>query len=891
MPEEIRRRAAIHSDQLAATLSCMGDGVIATDRNGVIDFMNLEAEKLTGWHGLQATGKDIDEVFDIHIKEDKILIKNKIEQVIRKNETMGLTSGSKLIAKHGVRYYISASFSVVKGLEGELHGVVIVFRDITRIREMEKEISREKNNLRGLFELMPLGMIIMDQNRVVKQVNSTYSKMFGMPKSDIVGKQIEQAMQCVVSFKETCGKSEVCKTCKFRQIMYQLPITDEHSEEIMISMLVLIYGVPTRLWMKFNFVFISTEAENQIGVIIENVTAQVRHEEELNKAKHSVIKMLDTLPIMVWKTDINQKYEYLNQTFLDFLGMDKEQGIKTLSTIFHKRTYDYQTKGDSPKFENSIGYQMEMQMRRKDGKYRHMLCIVTPYFDLNNSFSGFLGTVLDIDDRKRTHLELQRAKEQAEMANRAKSEFLANISHEIRTPLNGIVGMIDLTLFTNLDYEQKENLYIAKTCVNSLLNIINDVLDFSKLEAGKMSIKPTLFEFQTLIDDLVKIHNLSIEEKGLCLYVKIHPKMPKYLIGDLHRLKQILNNIIVNAVKFTDKGSITVQADCRSLIGENCEIEFSIKDTGIGIAKEDVNKLFKSFSQIDASFTKQYAGTGLGLVISKQLVDMMDGKIGVESIKGEGSIFSFTLCFKVGSLQNNKDFSVQMIEKKKVKGHILLAEDDKISQVVIARMLKEKGYSLDIANNGVEALAFHEKKIYDIILMDIQMPEMDGIKAAQRIRQREAALRYTPIIALTAFALMGDREKFISMGIDEYIAKPIDRDELFFVIESMICREKKSIEPPSLKETIKTNEKINYLQNVEGYLMHLAQAADNKNIYEIELFAHQIKLLFERMGVEQLKNMTFKIELASRRGDFEQINEYLVKLKDALGRYKQSIGD
>ncbi|MDF2879080.1 MAG: arcB1, partial [Clostridia bacterium] len=814
MPEEIRRRAAIHSDQLAATLSCMGDGVIATDKNGVIDFMNLEAEKLTGWHGIQATGKDIDEVFDIHIKEEKILIKNKIEQVIQKNKTMGLTSGSKLIAKHGVRYYISASFSVVKGLEGELHGVVIVFRDITKIREMEKEISREKNNLRVLFELMPLGMIIMDQNRVVKQVNSTYSEMFGMPKSDIVGKQIEQAMQCVVSFKETCGKSEVCKTCEFRQIMYQLPITDEHSEEIVISMLVLIYGVPTRLWMKFNFVFITTEAENQIGVIIENVTAQVSHEEELNKAKHSVIKMLDTLPIMVWKTDTNQKYEYLNQTFLDFLGMDKEQGIKTLSTIFHKETYDYQTKVDSPKFENNLGYQMEMQMCRKDGKYRHMLCIATPYFDLNNIFSGFLGTVLDItdrkhaelkigesnkkyyslfmnmeggfayckvlygsnhdivdlefleinegfekifdfwkkhilgkklteifsgdtrsiqevlkkinailkgryiygdeiflkstkrwyslniyspqnnhiaiiiqdiDDRKRTHLELQRAKEQAEMANRAKSEFLANISHEIRTPLNGIVGMIDLTLFTNLDHEQKENLFIAKTCVDSLLNIINDVLDFSKLEAGKMSIKPILFEFQTLIDDLVKIHNQSIEKKGLCLYVKIHPQIPKYLVGDLHRLKQILNNMIVNAVKFTDKGSITIQADYRSLIGENCEIEFSIKDTGIGISKEDVNKLFKSFSQIDASFTKQYAGTGLGLVISKQLVDIMDGKIGVESIKGEGSVFSFTLCFKVGSLQDRKDFSMEMVEKKRLKGHILLAEDDKISQIVIAR--------------------------------------------------------------------------------------------------------------------------------------------------------------------------------------------------------------
>ncbi len=549
---------------------------------------------------------------------------------------------------------------------------------------------------------------------------------------------------------------------------------------------------------------------------------------------------------------------------------------------------------------------------------------------LNHKSRDEIGTVMNtidnmLDKIQQNYKTIKREKENAEAAEKAKSEFLANMSHEIRTPMNGIIGMAELLNNAKLTNEEREYLDMLKISADNLLLIINDILDFSKIESGKLDFEYIDFNLNSTVKWVLETLAIDADKKGIEKSYKISPEVPNIILGDPGRLRQILINLVGNAIKFTKNGEVVVSVEVKSRTEEEVFLHFAVRDTGIGIPEDKKEQIFDTFSQADSSTARKYGGTGLGLSISLQLIGMMKGKIWVESEVGKGSTFHFTAMFGVAPESVKQEIPEEIVnseyestddrsiyeERKKV--HILLAEDNEINQKFAVHLLEREGYKVTTVNNGREAINAFENQPFDLVLMDIQMPEMGGFEATAAIRKKEKETgTHMPIIAMTAYAMSGYRGKCIEAGMDGYISKPLNKGEFYKILQKLtagehIIKDTQNHDTAAGKQASYLIDKDAVIARVDGdtkmlkevieiffnkypaLLSEMQNAITEGDSKIVEREAHAIKSVISNFSAHQAYEAAYKLEKIGESGELSKAEDAYKDLEGEIERLEEAL--
>ncbi|MCB9363823.1 MAG: PAS domain S-box protein [Flavobacteriales bacterium] len=726
----------------------MNEGVLIVDNDNTILFSNDFMCKILGYELNEILGKN---TFNFIADETD---KKEMSQVIK---TLKKGEPSKyeiqLLTKNKQKLWLLVSSSPTYDNHGKIIGSVSLHTNITNRKLMEEELNSIANipeeNPNPTFRFSVHGQVLMYANPASSATLNFFDNEDNKDIRQEWIKEINKVYQLGTPIKK------------------ELPVKNQ-------TYMCTIVPVPEN---------------GYVNVYAVDITATKEAEAEIRKLSLVLSKTENA----VFIADKNGVIQWVNEGFRKITGYSMEEVIGTTGEQLRKgrktglnRNHPYFNKMLTTK--QSVSY--ESHNFKKNGKEYWAITTLTPVFDNNQNLESIIAIDTDITYKKQAEKEILKAKKIAEESAKAKELFLANMSHEIRTPMNAIMGIIQLLKDTRLNKTQLEYLKSMDFAGENLLRIINDVLDLAKIESGKMSIEKIPFNLNELIKDLFSSLHHRVNEKDIRLIKVIDKNVPNEIIGDPVRLNQILINLISNAIKFTKEGFIKLHVAATNTTNNTVNVKFQIKDTGIGIHKDMHTVIFSDFEQANKETTRKYGGTGLGLSIVKRLLTLQDGSITLESTEGEGSTFTFEIPYTISSLKDASKTTHTFSDSDNnllINQKALLIEDNILNQMVATKFLESMGLKIDIANNGLEGIDTLAKKSYDIILMDIQMPKMDGYTAASYIRTKMKGKKsQIPILAMTAHAISGEKEKCINVGMNDYITKPLKREHLKMKIINLL---------------------------------------------------------------------------------------------------------
>ncbi|MFO8033235.1 MAG: PAS domain S-box protein [Desulfohalobiaceae bacterium] len=841
---------------LSAVIDNIGEAIVICDAKGRIARFNETARRLHGLPEQPIPSDQWAEHYDLYQEDGITPLPMQDIPLFRALQGERVQNAEIVVEpKHSRPYYLACSGQALTDETGKITGAVVAMHDITHRKYMEERLRGERNLSQRYLDTTQTMMVALDAEGRITMINRSGRELLGYAEDEILG----------CNWFETClphpeGMDSVYPV--FQRIMAGELIPVEYFENNVVC------RDGTQRLMGWHNAFLEDNAGQIVGILGsgEDMTERRGAEEALRKSEQKYRQLFESSPISLWEQDFSQVKRRIDEL--------KSRGIEDLYSYFlerpdlvweladlvkvidiNQKTIDlYQAEskaellsgitkifsGESHKdfakalmviahAEKGVVYDRNhITMDGQEIKVRLYWSVISGY---EEDFSRVLVCIVDMTEMYKTQQALHQAKEQAEAANQAKSQFLANMSHEIRTPLNGIMGMHQLLQLTDLDGEQNEYLAMAQNASQRLNRLLNDILDLSRIESGKMELKEEEIAPEELKQSVEDIFRHTCQENNNALQIDLDENVPGRLIGDSTRLTQILFNLVGNALKYTRNGEVSLQASCLpGMSPETCRMLFVVEDNGPGIPEGKIDQVFETFTQAsdsDSPYTRQYEGAGLGLPLVKRLVQLMGGNACIGSKKGHGTSVYVSLPLQVpeplqqqaGGLQEEKRSASDMA------AHVLLVDDEQSTQLYIRRVLEKNGYRVTVAENGEEALAKLAQDQYACVLMDVQMPVMDGVEAAKRVRgmehgawsmeQRgERSMEHgawsmergeedtgqkfheslnssipefqhprMPIIALTAYAMSGDREKFLEAGMDDYLAKPVEMDELLAALE------------------------------------------------------------------------------------------------------------
>lgn len=716
--------------------------------------------------------------------------------------------------------------------------------------DLTEAIIVSHNNLsrmRSILKSTSDGVVIVDKYGTIEQVNPALEKLFGYDTDELQGQNVAALM--------SVDNAELLKKgIELYIVTGQSHLVGQPFETLAIRKGGTSFPIEVAISN-----FDSGDSPSFAGFIRDigdRKLAQAREKNALAQFEDAVQSALDAIIII----DTHDRIISFNPAAENIFGYKASEAVgKKMGNLIIPEKYRVAHLAGMQHFLNTgegpvLGNRIEIEGLRKSGEEFDLELAVR---DIKSPLGKlFIGYARDITARKASEQELVAAKENAEIATSAKASFLAMMSHEIRTPLNGVLGVLELLKDSEISTEQSEQIEVANRSGMSLMKIINDILDFSKLDVGKLELNPKSFEIETLITSITSLAKASAYKKNVEFIVHIEKSVPKILLGDNDRIGQILLNLLSNAIKFTNSGSVELLVS-NLKTNTNPEIRFKIKDTGLGIPADKHDQLFADFTTIDADYTSKFGGTGLGLSICKALVELMDGKINFTSEYGLGSEFWIDLPLEVGRQEDltiSPEINAQIagIEHRPLR--VLLAEDNSANQMIVSVMLKRMGFETDIVANGFEAVKAVKERHYDIVLMDISMPDMDGLEATRQIRSLPNDRAFTKIIALTAYAREEDKLKVKNAGMDSFLSKPVFRKDLIEAIDNLL------------------NEKDDHQkQNIDARI-------ETKNIFDPDTLnsvldgmeGDVIKMLFSKFINDLVKHQK-NTEAALKSGDGESL--------------------